>query len=114
MKTNLITLVVILGATTLAVTLPRARAQVEIPIEPVTIAQPVTVTQNVTVTAVPVQSIRFDLVNQTITFQVSTTAGGNRTITLTGAEYNAIRDAFLTPFSQTIAPTLRAKIAPQE
>lgn len=111
MKKNLLTLVVIIGATTLAVTMPRVRGQVSIPIEPVTVSQPVTVTQNVTVSEVPVQSIRFDVVNQVITFQLTPTAGANRTITLTGADYTAVRDAFLTPFSQAIAPTLRSKFA---
>ncbi len=112
MKKNLITLVVIIGATTLAVTMPRVRGQVSIPIEPVTVSQPVTVTQNITVSEVPVQSIRFDLVNESISFQLTPVAGGNRTITLTGAEFTAVRNSFLAPFSQAIAPTLRSKLAP--
>jgi len=111
MKKQIIALTVIIGAATLAVTLPRARGQVAIPIDPVTIQQPVTVTQNVTLTSVPTAAINFDLVNERITFLVLSGGGGNQTIILSGAEYNSVRDAFLTPFSQAIAPTLRTKIA---
>ncbi len=111
MKNRLLTLVVIIGDTTSAVTMPRVRGQVSIPIEPVTVSQPVTVTQNVTVSAVPVQSIWFDLVAKSITFQLATGGGGNRTVVLTGAEYDSVRDAFLAPFSQAIATTLRSKLA---
>lgn len=90
-------------------------AQVTIPLdESVTVAQQVTTTQNVTVSAVPVAAINFDLVGEKITFRMAGNAtGGNSTVTLAGAEYQAVKAAFLTPFATTIAPTLRVKIQEQ-
>lgn len=102
---------ILVAALVAAVTLPIVLAQVEIPIEPVSVTQPVTTTQTVTVTQIPVQAIHFDLVNERIDFRVSGGAGGNATITLTGAQYNAIKQSFLSPFAAAVAPTLRAKLS---
>jgi len=108
MKTHML---IALAALVAVVTQKITRAQVEIPIESITIQQPVTTTQNVTVTAVPVTTIRFDLVSQRIDFTVGTSQGGNRTLSLTGSEYQAIRANFLDPFATAVAPALRAKLS---
>jgi hypothetical protein len=108
MQTNPV--LVAVAAAIAAFTIP-ILAQVDIPIEPVTVSQPVTVTQNVTVSQVPVQAIHFDLVNERIDFRVAGLAGGNSTITITGQQYQAIKTSFLAPFAAAVAPTLREKVA---
>jgi hypothetical protein len=88
-----------------------AIAQVNIPLDqPTTVQEQVTVTQNVTVSAVPVQSITFDMVNQKAFFRIGLGNGGNRTVVLDGADYLQIRNQFLAPFGTVIAPKLREKL----
>lgn len=105
MKTPLLILVASVAALTAAL------SQVAIPLDqPVVVQQPITTTQNVTVSEVAVSAITFDIANQKITFRLAGNQTGNGTITLTGAEYQNVRTQFLTPFSQAVAPTLRAKL----
>lgn len=106
---------ILLLALGLAAVVAALHAQVTIPLdESVTVPTQVTVTQNVTVSSVPLAAINFDLVNEKITFRMGgNSTSSNGTVTLTGAEYDAVKAAFLTPFASTIAPTLRLKIQQQ-
>lgn len=100
--------------TAIASLIGAAIAQVTIPLDqPVVVEQPVTITQNVTVSAVPIAAITFDLTGERITFRVAgnQTTGGNNTLTVTGAEYQAIKAGFLDPFAAAVAPILRTKLS---
>jgi len=108
MKTKFIAAILLLAT---IITTAALIAQVDIPIDPVTVTQPVTLTQNVTISSVAVQTITFDVLNERILFRIASGVGGNTTLTIAGSEYAAIRSTFLAPFAAQIAPTLRARLA---
>ena len=91
------------AATTAALAQP-----IDVPLpETITVEKPVVVLQSVSVSSVQISRILIDTSTRQISFQLT---GGNQTVTLDGAAYDAIAVSFTNQFAQSIAPLIEARL----
>jgi len=75
--------------------------------ETITVAKPVVLLQPVSVSSVQISRILIDTSARQISFQL---IGGNQTVSLEGAAYDAIAASFTQQFAQSIAPLIQARL----